>query len=230
MESAESKWLKSIFQETQYDGDSPHPKRMKFSEVSGELQQHFPYKEFTPYETSRYIQEAFPNTESRRCGKARQTHLLGLERKCTLEPVADTTDLLMQIQQLKCRIAELEKKSAELEKKSEEVLCHQADEIIQHRTVVTQGPVSLEAFHHLDLDSIVTELRTYAPDLYHLCMAIGNTKRNQQKDEVTTEEIKVISSMCSLLNARSARVKGLQLLMGMMLVARGTSRQVCMHV
>lgn len=61
MESAESKWLKSIFQETQYDGDSPHPKRMKFSEVSGELQQHFPHKEFTPYETSRYIQEAFPN-------------------------------------------------------------------------------------------------------------------------------------------------------------------------
>ena len=33
-------------------------------------------------------------------------------------------------------------------------------------------------------------------------------------------------SLCSILNARSARTKGLQLLMGMMLMARATSRQV----
>lgn len=222
MESTEIKWLRSTFQETQYDSECPQPKRMKYSDVSDELQQHF-HKEYTAYETSRYICAAFPNTENKRCGKARQLHLLGLERKCTPEPVADTAGLLMQIQELKQRVTKLEE-----EKKSGEIFCRQADELIQHKTVVTQGPATLAAFYSLDLHSIIAELRTRAPDLYHLCMTIGDVNRNQKKEEVTTEEIKAVSSMCSLLNARSARMKGLQLLMGMMLVARGTSRQVRM--
>lgn len=114
--------------------------------------------------------------------------------------VISTADLLVEIQQLKDRVAELEKKS-------ELVLCHQADELIHHESAVTQS-ASLEAFHQLDLESIITELQIRAPDLYHLFMTLGDTKRNQDKDEVTTEEIK---AMCSILNARSARTKGLQL-------------------
>lgn len=219
MESAEIKWLQSTFQETPYDGDSPRPKRMKFSDVSDELQHHFPDREYTSYETSRYIHQAFPNAESKR-GKGRQTYLLGLERKFLPEPAGDTSSLLMQIQQLKDRVRELEKD------RLGEVFCRQADEIIQHKGIVTQGPVSLEAFNSLDLHSIITELSTRAPDLFQLCMTIGDTSRNKQEDEITTEEIKAVSAMCSLLNARSARTKGLQLLMGMMLIARGTSRQV----
>lgn len=218
MESNESKWLKSIFQETDYHSDSPQPKRMKFSEVSDEIQQQYPGEKFTPYEISKIVCEAFPNTESKACGRTRQKHFLGLERRSCASTTEETADLLAQIQQLKDRVAELEKKTA--------VLCHQADEIVQHKSVVTEGPTSLEAFRQLDLHAIITELQTRAPDLYHLFMTLGDTKRNQKKDEVTTEEIKAISAMCSTLNVRSARIKGLQLLMGMMLVARGTSRQV----
>lgn len=130
------------------------------------------------------------------------------------------SDLLIEIQRLRERVHELEKISST-------ALCHQADKIIKHTSVITQGPNSLEGFHQMDLDQIVTELRTHAPDLYYLCMTLGDTKRNTNKDdEVTTEDIKAISSMCSLLNACSSKIKGLQLLMSIMLVARATSRQV----
>lgn len=227
MESVESQWLKRIFNETEYRDDSPQPKRIKFSEVSNDIQEHFTGKKYTPNEISKIINEAFPNIESRPCGKARRKHLLGLERRScasTSEMGLELTSLeraslLAQIQELKDRVTELEKKS-------EHVLCQQADEIIQHKSAVTQGPTSLEAFHRIDLESIITELRTRAPDLYQLFMTLGDTKRNQEADEITTEDIKAISAMCSTLNARSARMKGLQLLIGMMLVARGTSRQV----
>ena len=47
--------------------------------------------------------------------------------------------------------------------------------------------------------------------------------KSQQKTE-----IKAVTSLCSLLNARSVRTKGLQLLISMMLVARATSKQVCL--
>ena len=216
-------WLKSIFQESD---SGPQPKRMKFSEVSDEIQQQFTGKSFTPYEISRIIQETFPNTESKACGKARHKHLLGLERRSCPSTSAESDigrdDLLVQIQQLKDRVAELEKKS-------EQVLCHQADEVIRHKSAVTHGPTTLEAFQQFDLESITSELRNRAPDLYHLFMTLGDTKRNQEKDEVTTENIKAISAICSTLSARSARSKGLQLLMGMMLIARGTSKQVQGH-
>ena len=210
-------WLKTIFRET---GDSPQP---KFSEMSDEI---FPQEKFSPYAISRIVHETFPNIESKVCGKARQKHLLGLERRSSastsVEPDVSTTKLQAEIDQLK-------KQVAELERKSDQVLCHQADEVIYHASAVTQGPTSLEGFRQFDLDSIISELRFRAPDLYQLFMTLGDTQRHQEEEEeVTTENVKAVSALCSTLNARSARSKGLQLLLGMMLIARGTSRQVGM--
>ncbi len=38
----------------------------------------------------------------------------------------------------------------------------------------------------------------HAPDLlYHLNMTLGDTARNQEKEEVMTEEVKAVASMCS---------------------------------
>ena len=48
----------------------------------------------------------------------------------------------------------------------------------------------MEAFHQLDFDSLATELHTHAPDLYHFFMTLGDIKGNQEKYEVTVEEIK----------------------------------------
>ncbi len=224
MESTESKWLKSIFHQTEYHSDSPNPKRMKFSDVSYELQSKFTDKKFTSYEISQYVHEAFPTTVSKACGKSRQKHLLGLERRLgssSSEPVSSNSDLLQKIEQLQEQVQELKKMS-------QHVLCCQADAVIQHTSAVTQGPNSLEAFDKLDFESVIRELQVQAPDLYALFMSLGDVKRNTEEDTdtVTTEQTKAISSMCALLNARSARMKGLQLLMSMMLVARATSKQV----
>lgn len=200
----ESTWLKSVFQETEYD--SPHPKRMKFSEVSTELHSHFPERKYSTYEVSQLVREAFPHSESKRCGKSRHTQILGLERIHTATSSSDLrasvtagisdADLLIENQLLKARIEELERFTATS-------LCNQADEVIHHESVVKHGPSSLTAFDELDLDSIIAELQYRAPDLYHLYMMLGDTKRNQENEEVTTEEVKAVASMCSLLNARS---------------------------
>ena len=59
-------------------------------------------------------------------------------------------------------------------------------------------------------------------------MQLGYVHRNRDQDVTTTsvQEIKAVSSFCTLLNARSSRVKGIQLLLSMMLVARSTTKQV----
>ena len=217
-------WLKSTFQEAEYDPDSPQPKRIKFCDMSAELQSQFPTQTFSSFEVSRLIHNTFPCVLSKPCTKSRQKHLLGLERtqhvSLSSDTILDCSALLAENQQLKERVRVLEQQSLTS-------LCHQADAVIARESAVTQGPHTLTAFHELDFDTISAELQTRAPDLYQLCMTLGNTQRNQHEDSGrTVEEVKAITSMCSLLNARSARMKGPQLLIGMMLVARATSKQV----
>ena len=51
-------------------------------------------------------------------------------------------------------------------------------------------------------------------------------QRNARDGARPDEELKAVMALCTLLNARSARVKGLQLMVSLMLVARATGRQV----
>ena len=130
----ETAWLKRVFQETEID--QPLPKRMKFSEVSSELHEHFPEKAYSAYEVSRLIREAFPHTESKPCGKSRQKHLLRLERIPPPESMEPSTshveahlatnylELLLENQRLKDRIQEVERTSVVS-------LCGQADKVSQ---------------------------------------------------------------------------------------------------
>ena len=57
-----------------------------------------------------------------------------------------------------------------------------------------------------------------------------STQRNARDGARPDEELKAVIALCTLLNARSARVKGLQLMVSLMLVARATSRQVHMYI
>ena len=106
-------------------------------------------------------------------------------------------------------------------------MIQQADLILQHKSIIiTQGPDTLDNFYEFNMDSVVAELEKQTPELYQLFEMIGDTKRNADGDELSTEGIKAICSLCSLLNARSGRVKGLQLMISLMLIARATARQV----
>ena len=54
----------------------------------------------------------------------------------------------------------------------------------------------------------------------------GNARDGARPDE----ELKAVMALCTLLNARSARTKGLQLMVSLMLVARATGRQVYRYI
>ena len=76
---------------------------------------------------------------------------------------------------------------------------------------------------------LIDELKSSCPELYKLMQHLGNTQRNAVAGSIPDEELKTVMAICTLLNARSARVKGLQLMISVMLVARGIGRQVFVH-
>ena len=86
------------------------------------------------------------------------------------------------------------------------------------------GPDTYEHFCQFSLDAVISELKEQVPDIYDLFMKLANVQ--SPSGENSTKEVKAISALCSVLNARSSRVKGMQLLMSMMLIGRSTSKQV----
>ena len=91
------------------------------------------------------------------------------------------------------------------------------------------GPDTLPRLDNFSFDGVIDEFQTYyAPELYHLFNQLGDLEHHQspQQSGLTVEEMKTVTSLCTLFNARSQRFKGLQLLMSLMLVARGTGKQV----
>ena len=111
---------------------------------------------------------------------------------------SETTCLLLEMEALKERVKMLER---ELERSCVENLTSQADAVAHHvASFVVNGPNTLENFYQFDYNSIVTELQSLAPDLYQSFMIIGNVRRNAIDNEVTTEEIKAVTSLCSLLS------------------------------
>ena len=102
-------------------------------------------------------------------------------------------------------------------------------EVLSSDGLLIHGPdtIAIEVF---SLNSLFSEFRQLAPGLVELCLSLGDTKRNSNDDyedaQLGSNDIKVLVSMCTLLNARSRQVKGLQLLLSLMLVARAINKQV----
>ena len=73
-------------------------------------------------------------------------------------------------------------------------------------------------------------LNTLCPEVYSLIQLLGSTQRHgpDTEDGISDRVVKGVMALCTLLNARSTRVKGLQLMISLMLVARAAGRQVCM--
>ncbi len=134
-------------------------------------------------------------------------------------------ELCERVQALESRIKALEQQQSV----SMEPELHRQMYMVMHRgTCTVSGPDTPEHFSHFSLDAIATELQTHGPDLYKLFMELGDVRRTteDEDDSVTVQTIKATTSLCTFLNARSRKVKGFQLLMGLMLIARATSRQV----
>ena len=128
-------------------------------------------------------------------------------------------------QLIKC-IHELEERLCRYE--DFEHLLREADNMVAQSVMCQHGPDTLPRLDEISFDSIIDEFQSYAPELYHLFFQLGDSKRHQlsQQSGLTVEEMKTVTSMCTIFNARSQRFKGLQLLVSMMLIARGTGKQV----
>ena len=88
------------------------------------------------------------------------------------------------------------------------------------------GPDTVERFEQFSMSAVISELQSNCPELYKLVQQLGSTQRNARDGARPDEELKAVMALCTLLNARSARTKGLQLMVSLMLVARATGRQV----
>ena len=137
--------------------------------------------------------------------------------------------LVVKVQGLEATVRQQEQQLANMGELVSMSLASQLEHVVRHTThQIYHGPDSIEHFDAFSVEDVIRELQSDAPDVYQLFQTLGNTKRNRRSDQETysPEELKALMSACILPNARSQRVKGLQLLMSIMLVARSTSKQV----
>ena len=130
-------------------------------------------------------------------------------------------DLKLKVQQLEARVTELQQCLSN-------VLADEVTAVIQHATYINHGADTPEHFEQYWFDQVMEDLKLYAPNLFQLVLKIGDTGRNVCPDEmyVSNEELKAATSVCTLLNARSVKSNGMQLMTNLMMIARATSRQV----
>lgn len=72
--------------------------------------------------------------------------------------------------------------------------------------------IQLKAF---SIDAILSEIKDKAPEILDLLLELRAT--NRHSDDLNFREMSVITSICTLTNARSLHCNGFQLLVGMML-------------
>ena len=159
------------------------------------------------------------------------TTTTSLPSPSSLSKDTQIADLLLELQIERDRRAALE---IELDKRSEVQsaadyrvsLCAEIDDAVCSRQMLLHGPDTVEHFEQFSMSAVIAELQSSCPEMYKLVQQLGSTQRNARDGSLPDEELKGVMAICTLLNARSARVKGLQLMVSLMLVARATGRQV----
>ena len=165
-----------------------------------------------------------PSTSSLSEGTQITELLLELERERELRVALE-----YEVETLKRKIqAGSDAESAEeyqqqLHSEIDSVVCSRQMQHVRH------GPDTVEHFNEFSMSNVIAELQASCPHVYKLIQQLGTTMRNANDGEVSGEERKGVMAICTLLNARSARVKGMQLMVSLMLVARGAGRQVYMY-
>ena len=128
-ESDSAKWLKNRYMV------GPPTKKVKFSKIHNELVARFTNTKFNSLVVSQAIKEAFPNTESKPCGKANHRFVFGLqEQESTSRSFRDSSnhELMetleherMRNRDLQAQLVMMEKRVHELEARVWELCVHQ---------------------------------------------------------------------------------------------------------
>ncbi len=160
----------------------------------------------------------------------------------TLDPIIahSTSELLLELQLKRDKRLALEQQVSELTKQLGECsashqvahyregLQSEVDSAVSSALSVAHGPDTEDHFFSFTMEGIVQELQSTCPQLYTLFQQLARTQRKVVDDTgvLPLPELKGVMSLCTLLNARSAKAKGVQLLLALMLVARATNKQV----
>ena len=227
-------WLKRLYREAPASG--PDAKRVKFSHVKDELQCRCPSMSVSTQSLSRAISAQFPNAETKQLGKARQSYVLGVDRMCDEEEpstsiTSRSTNSSQEIAELQRQICLLQKKVDELEQQQQSTKTSQLNEQMSRLLCpdlsVFHGPNTVDHFHQFSVDAVIAELQSNAPDLYELFTVLGQSSRHSEADNLAKlSQLRVMSSLTTLLKCRSVQALGVQLLLTFMLIARSTSKQV----
>ena len=243
--------LKEQLQEGPTDG--PYQACIKLSDVQAMVQKHFSTVKVTAQETSKILHQAFPSATSGRStvvfGVRRRpsashtpsgTPIINTPSSTTFHVPTRQAHIEEELRTMQSQNAALMERVAQLEMQnaclqgvasadtiSLSILNSQIRNLTSPSTLVSHGPDTPERLQKFTLNAVIAEVRVLAPDLLSLFCTLRETERNaNEKQRLMTEDIKALCSLCILLNARSMRVKGLQLMISMMLTARGTIKQV----
>ena len=214
---------------------------MKFSEVEQVMKDRFP--DLINVDVSRILRQAFPAVVTER-----STFAIGVRRRSSsaLSPSSQsslvsppnlsqaiTHPLQLENARLLARVHQIEEENQHLKSLIREDTVHPStleQEVLRLTSspVFVHGPDNLEGFEKFSLDTVLSEVKTLAPNLLSLFNQLAAAERNQSdsSDDMALEGIKALVALCVLINARSRRAKGLQLFMSTMLIARATSKQV----
>lgn len=210
--------------------DGPYQVSVEFNDIDAMLNQRYPGSN-----TAKLIRVAFPNVVVKRIRAKgiRSTHYVGVRKRLATNTVeqqllgdsgssliAANAGLAPQVQIVSppaCPTASV--MECEIQK------------ILSSNGILVHGPDTPDHLCTFSIRGVVEELKQLAPTLFGLFVSLGDTKRNSKSHDTdsteTHEDMKAMFSLCSLLNARSQKVKGIQLFISMMLIARATNKQVC---
>lgn len=221
---------------------------MRFADIKHLLQRHFPTRTLSDQEVSRIVELSFPRSH-----RERSTCVYGVRQRpisipaSATQPVLPPSQALLYNQQqlllhsslqvLQTQNAELAAQLAQLRSENEHlkrslktstnpVSLLEAEIIkLSASPILVHGPDTIERVNEYSLDAVMAEVQRHAPNLLQLLNNLGNRERGSSEG-FNMKQMKTLSALCTLLNARSRKMSGFQLFVSTMLIGRGTSKQV----
>ena len=185
---------------------------------------------------SQTISQAFPHSQSRIAESSQDRYIYGIEpiydrSQCDSDPLQqEFQSLALEREQLEKKEKELRLKVQELEQLREaeyQKLDDQMQQLLEPSNAIFHGPDTIEHFNDFSIDKVMSEIRKNAPDVLDLFQSLATCDQVDEDDnEDDSKQLKVMSSICTLLQSHSVDVRGVQLLLTFMLIAHGTCAQV----
>ena len=239
----ERSWLAKRYRPAPSSG--PSAKRVKVSSIKNAIESHFSRK-YEHTTLSSIIHATFLSTDKKPASHDRTMHMFGMEEIPSEEVVLpdvedeDKEQLKARIRELENTVTELKLRVSQLEEQLQATLTAtsslttQADLLLHDDLSVYHGPNKICHFEEFSLESVRSDLKHNAPSLYQLFTSLSRSTAVGDQHNSEDDDMKAITSLSVLLKSRSVKVLGLQLLIGMMLVGRATSRRVrflymCIH-